>query len=345
MKKIGIIGAGGYAGETLVGLLLRHPEVKIEWLMSEPAHKGLLISELYPHLKGETDLVCLEINKSKISEVDLVYLAMPHGIGFEYIKETVSKGKKVIDLSADFRLHNVAVYEKWYVKHTEPGLLAEAVYGLPELHREEIKKAKIVANPGCYTTASILALAPLAKEKLIEFSSIGIDAKSGVSGAGIKLTRSTHFSDVNEGVTPYSALTHRHTPEIDQELSLLAGKEVKVSFLPHLIPMTRGILSTCYTKAVKKVSQNEIIDLYKGFFKSSVFVRIFDGDKLPSTKYVYGTNYCDLAVRVNQETNQIIVFSAVDNLVRGASGQAVHNMNTMYGFPEKTGIDSVAVYP
>lgn len=344
MIKVGIIGAGGYAGETLVTLLLRHPEVKIEWLMSEPAHKDKPISELYPHLTGETDLKCLEIDKGKISKVDLLCLAMPHGMAFEYVAEAASKGKKVIDLSADFRLKDVNVYEKWYVKHKEPKLLTKAVYGLPELYLKKIKKANIVANPGCYTTASILALTPLAAEKLIDLSAIGVDAKSGVSGAGIKLTQVTHFPNANEGVSAYSALTHRHTPEIEQELSNLAGEAVKISFVPHLIPMTRGILSSCYTKATKKVHQSKIVDMFKQFYKNATFVRVLE-DKLPSTKYVYGTNYCDIAVKVNEETNQIVVFSAVDNLVRGASGQAVHNMNIMYGLPEKTGLESIAIYP
>ena len=346
MIKVGIIGAGGYAGETLIGILLRHPEIKIIWLMSEPAHKGKKITDLYPHLKGETDLECLELDIGKyIDKVDLVFLALPHAMAMNYVPQLLKAKKKVIDFSADYRLSDKENFKKWYkVEHASPELLKEAVYGLPELHKEKVKKTNLLANPGCYPTAAILGIAPLVKEKLIDPQSIIIDAKTGVSGAGRGLSLQTHFPEINDGIVPYNIGIHRHTPEMDQEISLLAGKDIKVTFAPHLLSISRGILSTIYAQPERTLSKAELTKVYKNFYKNEPFIRIYE-DKLPSTKYVSGTNFCDIAVLSDECTGRVVALAAIDNLVKGAAGQAVQNMNLMCGFSEDEGLKVVALYP
>jgi len=329
MIKIGIIGAGGYAGVNLLAILLRHKEAEVVWLMSEEAHKGKKISDLYPHLLGECDLVCQTLDDldKVLGKVDLVFLALPHGIALNHVPKILSAGKKVVDLGADYRFNE------------------EAVFGLPELYKDQIKRARLIANPGCYPTASILGLAPLVKNKLVDTSSIIVDAKSGISGAGRGVSLKVHFCERNEGIAAYAVTTHRHMGEIEYQLSKVAGQELNVTFVPHLSPMNRGILATCYAKLVKPVKSVEsVISVYKEFYKGQAFVRIYETGE-PCTKNVSGTNFCDIGVAVNEVTGTVIVMSCIDNLIKGAAGQAVQNMNLMLGYPEEEGLKSLALYP
>jgi N-acetyl-gamma-glutamyl-phosphate reductase len=257
----------------------------------------------------------------------------------------VDAGKKVIDLSADFRLRNLDVFEKWYHKHSAPGLAMKAVYGIPELYRDKIRKAQLVANPGCYPTSAILALAPVLREKIIDPDTIIIDSKSGVSGAGRDPAIGSLFCEVDEGFKAYKVNEHRHGPEIEQELSVLAGSEVKVSFTPHLLPLTRGILSTIYASLIKTLSTAELIDLYNDFYKGESFIRVLGKGMYPNVSSVKGTNFCHIGLSVDPRTNRVIILSAIDNLVKGASGQAVQNMNLMCGLREDTALDMIALFP
>lgn len=355
MVRVGIIGATGYTGIDLVRLLTAHPQAEIVWVTSE-SYKGQKLSDVYPHLARVADQTCSELNLKKlVPQVDAVFIALPNGMAMTLAPAIVDAGKKVIDLGADYRLADSAVYKKWYGDaHSSVKILKDAVYGLPELHRDKIKKASVVGNPGCYPTASILGLAPLVKDNLIDLDSIIIDAKSGVSGAGRSLTIATHYTEANEAISAYKVGgTHRHTPEIEQELSGVAGKKILLTFTPHLTPMTRGILATIYAArrvAVgdlkKKSAQLTISQLeaaYKAFYKDSPFVRI--QKELPTTKQVAGTNYCDIAIRMDEATQRIIILSVIDNLVKGAAGQAVQNFNLMFGLPETTGLTQTALYP
>jgi N-acetyl-gamma-glutamyl-phosphate reductase len=257
----------------------------------------------------------------------------------EVVAPLVQAGKRVVDLSADFRFRDPAVYEQWYQEHTAKDLLSEAVYGLPELHADEIESARVVGNPGCYPTGVILSAAPLVAEGWVELNSLIADSKSGVSGAGRGASLTTHFCEANEGFRAYSVAEHRHTPEIEQELSQIAGEPIQIVFTPHLVPMSRGILTTLYGTLSKEVSNEELKDAYRRAYEGKVFVRVLDDGQLPSTLYVRGTNYCDIGWRLEPRTGRIIVISAIDNLTRGASGQAVCNMNLMFGFDEETGLD------
>jgi len=350
MVKIGIVGAGGYAGVTLLSILLRHPEAQVVWLMSEEAHKGKKISELYPHLQGICDLVCgtLDGLDKQLGSVDLVCLALPHGIAINYVPKMIKAGKKVIDLGADYRFNDEAVFKKWYnLDHPDKAVLAEAVFGLPELYKEQIKKARLIGNPGCYPTASILGLAPLVKNKLIELETIVVDAKSGVSGAGRGVSLKVHFCERNEGVTAYAVNNHRHMGEVCYQISKLAGQQVNVTFVPHLMPMSRGILATCYAK-IRSTNHDpritDLIKLYKDFYKDAPFVRVYETGE-PCTKNVAGTNYCDIGLSLNSDSQTVIVMSVIDNLVKGAAGQAVQNLNLICGFAETLGLKAIALYP
>jgi len=348
MIKAGIIGASGYTGEILVGLLLRHPEVKLVWVTSQ-SHKDERIADVYPHLGNLTDLIYKAPEIEKLAkEADVVFAALPNGMAMKIAGAVLDAGAKLIDLSADFRFKDASVFKQWYkIEHTCQNLIGKSVYGLPEIG--DIKGFEIVANPGCYATASILGLYPLVKEGLVDIESIVIDAKSGISGAGKTLTDETHFPNCNDAISAYKVASHRHTPEIEQSLKCdasgqVSGKDIKVTFTPHLVPMTRGILATIYAKSKQATDDKKLAGLYKGFYEGKYFIRVL-GEKLPSTKYVYGTNYCDIAARYDKRTGRIIVLSAIDNLVKGASGQAVQNMNLMFGMPENSGIDLVPVYP
>jgi N-acetyl-gamma-glutamyl-phosphate reductase len=336
--KVGIIGATGYAGKELIRILMRHENVELESLsakISTPAP----ISQIFHEFKNIIDLECVNFEScEKIPKsVDLVFLALPHTVSMDVAPKLLELGKRVIDLSADFRLQNPIVYEEWYkVRHKCPQLLTQAVYGLPELYSDEIKNATLIANPGCYPTSVILGIAPLLNAGLSEAKNIIVDTKSGVSGVGREPSLKAHFPERNESLAPYSVASHRHIPEIEQELTKLARKEVKITFVPHLVPMDRGILSTIYLPLNNKIERSKLISLYKEFYSSSPFVRIVD--EFLETKWVVGSNYCDINIRVDERTGHIMIFSTLDNLIKGASGQAVQNMNLMYGFAEISGL-------
>jgi len=338
MLKVSIIGATGYTGAELVRILSNHPEIEISTITSE-TFVGRKISEIYPFLS--TNLVCEKLNMDKISSLSsFVFTALPHKTSMEIVGELHSRGKKVVDLSADFRLNDPSLYEKWYEvsHHTQGELLKEAVYGLPELYREKIKDARLVANPGCYPTSVILALAPLLKKGLIEEDSIIVDAKSGATGAGRKLSLSTHFPELNENFYPYQVEGHRHLPEMEQELGKIAEKEVKITFVPHLIPVNRGLVSTCYASLKSPLSSEDALKIYEGFYKEEPFVEILPRGRFPQVREVANSNRCRIGLTVDERAKRVIVISAVDNLGKGASGQAVQNMNIMCGFREDSGL-------
>jgi N-acetyl-gamma-glutamyl-phosphate reductase len=276
---------------------------------------------------------------------DIIFMATPHGEAMAVAPAFLEAGKKVVDLSADFRLRDLDVFAKWYHRHSAPDLVKRAVYGLPELYREEVKRADLVANPGCYVTSAILALAPALREKIIDPATIIVDSKSGVSGAGRDPVIGSLFCEVDEGFKAYKVNEHRHSPEIEQELSVLAGSEVKISFTPHLLPLTRGILSTSYASLKKTLSTTELIDLYKDFYKGDKFIRVLRKGIYPNVSSVKGSNFCDIGISVDVRTNRVIILSAIDNLVKGASGQAVQNMNLMCGLREDMALDMMALFP
>jgi len=291
-------------------------------------------------------LKCEELNVEQISKkTDFVFTAVPHKTAMEVVPLFHRQGKKIVDLSADFRFRNAAVYEKWYQKHTSADLLPESVYGLPELHREEIRNARIVGNPGCYPTGALIGLSPLVKKGMISVDHIVVDSKSGVSGAGRDVVLESLFCEVNEGVKAYKIFAHRHTPEIDQELSRLAQKEMNVTFVPHLIPMDRGILSTLYVRLTKKMKTEELLHAIEDFYQGEPFIRTYPKGKLPSTKDVRGSNFCGIGVTVSESDDRAVIVTAIDNLVKGASGEAVQNMNIMLGFPETMGLDVLPLFP
>ena len=343
-KKVAVLGASGYTGSDLLRFLLEHPNVEITHLTAEK-HAGRKISDVFPHLKGLIDLELKSLKPKSIpKDIDVIFAALPHGTSAAVIKELYDRDVKIIDLGADFRISNKN-YKKWYGQHPCPELIKKAVYGITELNREKVKKAKLVANPGCYPTSSILGLAPLVKNKLADESSIIVDSKSGVSGAGRSPSLDYHFSEVNEGLKAYKVGEHRHMPEIEEALSNYSGLNVKVSFTPHLIPMDRGILSTIYVNLSKKLTTKKLIDIYKSHYKGEKFVRISEEKIYPSTKQVRGSNFCDIGIKVNSSGDRAVIVSVIDNLVKGASGQAVQNMNVMLGYDELTGINTSPVFP
>jgi N-acetyl-gamma-glutamyl-phosphate reductase len=345
MTRVGIVGATGYTGLELVRLLLRHSQVKMTALTAE-RYVGQPIWKVFPSVMKETDLICQPLEVEPLVQTcDFLFTALPHKAAMDIVPRFIQRGLKVVDLSADFRLADPKVYEEWYEPHTAPAFLKHAVYGIPELHREEIKKTALVANPGCYPTSIILGLAPALKNKLIDHQTIIADSKSGVSGAGRSAVLSSLFAEVSENFKAYKVVEHRHTPEIEQELSWLAGEKVVITFTPHLVPMKRGILSTIYASLEKPYSENEILDLYRNFYANEKFIRIHPADLLPSTADVLGSNYCDIGLRVDKRNNRLILLTAIDNLVKGASGQAVQNMNLMLGLEESLGLDIVPLYP
>lgn len=334
MVKAAIVGATGYTGEEIVRLLSGHKEARITSL-SAIIDKPRKISELFPYLEGKCDIVCKALDVEEVKQLaDCVFLALPHRVSMQFVPGFLAAGKKVIDLSADYRLPP-DVYKEWYgTEHKDKANLKNAVYGLPELHREKIKKASLIANPGCYPTSVILAAAPLVKKKKVE-SEIIADSKSGVTGAGRKADVSLNFGEVNENLKAYKLNAHQHKPEMAQELSGLGGANVNVVFSPHLAPMNRGILSTVYFKLKKEAGLAELVAAYEKFYKLEPFVRVIK-EGLPETKDVVGTNYCDIGMSV--AGTRLIVVSVIDNLLKGAAGQAVENMNIMYGFDEREGL-------
>jgi N-acetyl-gamma-glutamyl-phosphate reductase len=345
VRRVAIIGAGGYTGVELIRLLSLHPRVELTCLTSLE-DVGVPVCRVFPSLAGKTDLrlEALDVDRV-IAAADIVFTALPHKAAMGVVPGFLSAGKKVIDLSADFRLKDVDVYEKWYQRHSCPELVAEAVYGLPELYREQIRAARLIANPGCYPTSAILALAPLIRRDLIDLDSLIIDSKSGTTGAGRAVRLGSLFCEVNEGFKAYGVGTHRHTPEIEQVLGALADTPVTVTFTPHLLPINRGILSTSYARLKKTLTSGELTAVFQEFYAEEPFVRVCPEGALPNLAMIKGSNYCDIGVVSDPRTGRVIVVSAIDNLVKGASGQAVQNMNIMEGFEEGLGLQVVPLFP
>ena len=337
MLKVGIMGANGYAGEELLRILVKHPEAKITVVAGKI--KNTYIYKLYPWLNGILDLECADLSAEEVArECDCVFLALPHKVSMQFVPVFLKKGVKVIDLSADFRLRDVGVYEKWYEKHACPEYIKKAVYGLPEFYRKRIKEADLIANPGCYPTSIILGCAPLLREGAVDTKFIIADSKSGVSGAGRVLNQALMPKELENSFKAYKVNAHRHMPEIDQELSVLSGAKVAVNFIPHLIPMERGMESTIYLKLKKKIDTLAALGLYKDFYRKEYFVRVLEQGSCPDTKNVIKKNFCDIGIEVFPEKEMAIAMTVIDNLTKGASGQAVQNMNIMYGFKENLGL-------
>jgi len=334
--NVGIVGATGYTGSELVRLLIEHPDVSLKAITSQ-SHAGKKFSEIHPHFQGIAEMELVTLEELTDFDLDLVFLALPHGVSMDFVKEWNPDEFKIIDLSGDFRLPSAEIYTKWYGKeHSDPDRIDEAVYGLPELFRDEIRNARLVANPGCYPTSNILALAPLYRNKMAEADGVVIDSKSGVTGAGAKAKQGTHFPDVFGNFSAYGLLNHRHTPEIQSSIHRYNSDEINVLFTPHLLPIDRGILSTIYCKPRKAVNRDLLNETFMNFYDKEHFVRIVENP--PSVKHVRGSNFCDLYVTYDERTNHIVAISAIDNLVKGAAGQAVQNMNLMFGFLEHTGL-------
>ncbi|HET6419729.1 MAG TPA: N-acetyl-gamma-glutamyl-phosphate reductase [Geobacteraceae bacterium] len=345
MLKVAIVGASGYTGIELLRILHGHSEVAVTCVTSERS-AGKPIAGIFPTVRGRCNYILENLEPVRVADkADIIFTALPHKAAMEVAPTFLQLGKRVIDLSADYRLKNPSEYAAWYEPHMNPELLQKAVYGLPEIRRNKIRKAELIANPGCYPTSIILGLAPLLKKKAVELQSIIADSKSGVSGAGRGAKVDTLFCEVNNGFKAYGVATHRHTPEIEQELSLLAGEQFKISFTPHLVPMNRGILSTIYGKLKENYTTAQLIEMYNEFYQGEAFVRVLPEGDFPSTLHVQGSNFCDIGLTVDQRTGRVIVVSAIDNLIKGASGQAVQNMNIMNGFPESLGLETLPLFP
>ncbi len=346
MIKAGIIGSTGYAGGELVRILTAHKEVEIVWYGSR-SYIDKKYAEVYQNMFQIVDAVCMDDNMEELSDqVDVIFTATPQGLCASLVNEEILSKVKIIDLSADFRIKDVSVYEKWYgIEHKSPEFIKEAVYGLCEINREDVKKARLVANPGCYTTCSILTAYPLAKEGLIDMSTLIIDAKSGTSGAGRGAKLPNLYCEVNENIKAYGVATHRHTPEIEEQLGYAAGEEVVLNFTPHLVPMNRGILATEYAKLTKKVTYEGVKAVYDKYYADEKFIRVLEKDVCPETKWVEGSNYVDINFKIDERTGRIIMMGAIDNLVKGAAGQAVQNMNLMFGLKETEGLELVPMFP
>ena len=346
MLRVAIVGASGYTGGELARLLCNHPAATLTVATSRQ-YDGQPLSTVYPHLRDRIDLLCRNLGSAEIiDQADLIFCAVPHKTAMDVVPAFLEAGKKVVDLSADFRLKDVAVYEQWYQPHSAADLVGQAVYGLPEIYREEIRSARLVANPGCYPTSVILGLAPLLKTDLIDPATIIIDSKSGTSGAGRAAQVGTLFCEVTDGFRPYKVGgVHRHIPEIEQYLSFLAGSPVTVSFTPHLLPVSRGILSTIYVDLGRAAIPNEIYGLYQKMYGEEPFVRLLEPGSLPATQQVRGSNYCDISVNLDERTGRLIIVAAIDNIVKGASGQAIQNMNLMCDFDEEAGLIQAPLFP
>ncbi len=344
MIKVGIIGATGYAGQELVRLITQHPQAEIVTLTSH-SYAGKDYDEVYSNYTHKS-YICEEEDMEKMADIcDVIFLALPHGVASKKVNKDILNKVKIIDLGADFRLQDIDVYEKWYTTHYSKDILPQAVYGLCEINREKIKGKQIIGNPGCYTTCSILSLYPLVKEKMIDLSSIIIDAKSGATGAGRGLSLPNHYCELNESVKAYKIAAHRHTPEIEEQLSYAAGENIVLSFTPHLIPMDRGILATCYAKLKDRYTYADIRKAYEKYYKDEYFIRLTKEGAFPETKWVKGSNFVDIGFTVDERTGRVIVIGAIDNLFKGAAGQAIQNMNILFGLDEKTGLDYIPVFP
>ena len=346
MIKVGIIGATGYAGSELVRILLGHKDVEIKWYGSR-SYIDKKYASIYQNFFQLVDANCMDDNMEVLADqVDVIFTATPQGLCASLVNEEILSKVKIIDLSADFRIKDVKVYEEWYkLEHKSPQFIEEAVYGLCEINREDVKKARLVANPGCYTTCSILTCYPLVKEGIIDPNTIIVDAKSGTSGAGRGAKVENLFCEVNENMKAYGVATHRHTPEIEEQLGYACGEKITINFTPHLVPMNRGILATAYASLKKDVTYEEVKAIYDKYYADEKFVRVLEKDVCPQTKWVEGSNYVDVNFKIDPRTNRIIMMGAIDNLVKGAAGQAVQNMNLMFGLKESEGLELVPMFP
>ena len=345
MIRAGIIGATGYAGAELVRILTGHKDVEIKWYGSR-SYIDKKYAQVYQNMFQIVEDSCLDDNMEELSKaVDVIFTATPQGLCASLVNEEILSRTKIVDLSADFRIKDVAVYEEWYkIKHPSPQLIPEAVYGLCEINREAVKKARLVANPGCYPTCTTLSIYPLLKEGLIDPDTIIVDAKSGTSGAGRGAKVDNLFCEVNENIKAYGVATHRHTPEIEEQLGYAAGRPVRINFTPHLVPMNRGILVTAYASLTKDVTYEEVRAAYDKYYEKEQFVRVMDKDICPQTKWVEGSNYVDVNFKIDPRTKRVIMMGALDNVVKGAAGQAVQNMNLMFGLDETTGLGALPWY-
>ena len=346
MIKAGIIGSTGYAGGELARLLLQRDDIEIKWYGSR-SYIDQKYASIYQNMFRIVDDACMDDNMKELADqVDVVFTATPQGLCASLMDEDVLSKVKVIDLSADFRIKDVSVYEKWYkLTHASPQFIGEAVSGLPEINREKVKKARLIANPGCFPTCSFLSTYPLVKEGLIDPNTLIIDAKSGTSGAGRGSKVDSLYCEVNENIKAYGVASHRHTPEIEEQLSYAAGKPVTISFTPHLVPMNRGILVTAYASLTKEVSCEEVEAVYDRYYGDEYFVRVLEKDVVPQTRWVEGSNFADVNFKIDTRTNRVVMMGAIDNMVKGAAGQAIQNMNLMFGLPENTGLKQIPIFP
>ena len=346
MIKVGIIGATGYAGGELVRILMGHKEAEIVWYGSR-SYIDQKYADVYRNMFQIVDAKCMDDNIEALADqVDVIFTATPQGFLASVINENILSKTKIVDLSADFRIKDVKVYEKWYgIEHKSPQFIEEAVYGLCEVNRDKVKGARLIANPGCYTTCSILTAYPLAKEGIIDMRTLIVDAKSGTSGAGRGAKVPNLFCEVNENMKAYGVASHRHTPEIEEQLGYASGENVTISFTPHLVPMNRGILATEYATLKKDVTGEEVKAIYDKYYADEKFVRVLGEGVCPETKWVEGSNYVDIGFKLDPRTNRIVMMGAIDNLVKGASGQAVQNMNLLFGLPESEGLELVPMFP
>ena len=346
MIKVGIIGSTGYTGEELVRLLINRDDVEIKWYGSH-SYVDKKYADVYQSMFQIVEDICKDDNMAELAkQVDVIFTATPQGLCASLINEEILSQTKVIDLSADFRIKEVVTYEQWYgIDHAAPQFIGEAVYGLCEINREDIKKARLVANPGCYPTCTTLSIYPLLKEGLIDPSTLIVDAKSGVTGAGRGTKRDLLYCEVNENFKAYGVAEHRHTPEIEDQLGYAAGEKMTISFTPHLVPMNRGILITSYASLVKDVTYEEIKATYDKYYQDEYFVRVLEKDVYPQTRWVKGSNYVDVNFKIDPRTNRIIMMGAMDNVVKGAAGQAIQNMNLMFGLEENKGLQLAPIFP
>lgn len=346
MIKVGIIGSTGYAGQELVRLLLGHKEAEIVWYGSR-SYIDKNYSDIFGNMFELVDAKCMDDNMDELADkADVIFTATPQGLCASLVNESILSKVKIIDLSADFRIKDVAVYEKWYgIEHKSPEYIKEAVYGLCEINREDIKGRRLVANPGCYTTCSILSLYPLVKEGIIDPDTIIVDAKSGTSGAGRGAKVPNLYCEVNESIKAYGVINHRHTPEIEEQLGYACGKEIMINFTPHLVPMDRGILVTAYGNLTKDYTYEDIKAVYDKYYANEKFVRVLNKDVCPETRWVKGSNYVDVNFKIDERTKRVVVMGALDNLVKGAAGQAVQNMNLIFDLPESMGLEQPPMFP